>query len=96
MVLLDKLKEEITALGDKIKSLKSDSPVNKEAVDASVKELLAAKKSYADNNNGIGVDGKPYEEPLTKEQKKAKSKPDKAAGTEKQVSWCHISDGGQS
>ena len=86
MVELDKLKEEITALGDKIKALKSASAVDNDAVAALVKELLAAKKLYADNNNGIGVDGKPYQEPLTKAQKKAKAKAEKESGPAKQVS----------
>jgi hypothetical protein len=38
---------------------------------------LAAKQLYADNNGGIGVDGTPYEPPLTKAQKKAKAKAEK-------------------
>ena len=78
---LEKLKAEITALGENIKQLKSSSG-DKEAVDAAVKALLAAKKTYADNNNGIGVDGKPYEEPLSKAEKKAKAKAEKAANKE--------------
>ena len=86
MVDLPKLKDDITALGEKVKTLKT-SGGEKEAVDAAVKELLAAKKLYADNNNGIGVDGKPYQEQLTKAQKKAKARAEKGeqAGPEKQV-----------
>mmetsp|Transcript_26176 Transcript_26176/g.36674 ORF Transcript_26176/g.36674 Transcript_26176/m.36674 type:complete len:883 (+) Transcript_26176:45-2693(+) len=74
---LEKLKAEVEALGEKVQSLKSAG--DKDAIPGAVKELLEAKKKYADNNNGIGVDGKPYEEPLTKAQKKAKAKAEKAA-----------------
>ena len=80
---LDKLKEEITALGEKIRELKSASEVDKTAIGAAVNDLLAAKKKYAENNNGIGADGKPYEAPLTKAEKKAKAKAEKAAAAAK-------------
>lgn len=80
MVDLDKLKDEINALGEKIKSLKSASPVDQEAVGAVVKELLASKKLYAENNNGIGVDGKPFQENLSKAEKKKQAKAAAAAG----------------
>ena len=46
-----------------------------------MKELLAAKQVYADANGGIGVDGKPYEPPMTKAEKKVKVKAEKAAKT---------------
>lgn len=75
---LEKLKAEIAVLGEKIKELKS-SEGDKDAIDVAVKELLAAKKLYADNNDGIGVDGKPYTEHLSKAQKKAKEKAEKSA-----------------
>ncbi|KAL7579662.1 hypothetical protein ACA910_021812 [Epithemia clementina (nom. ined.)] len=90
MVDLTKLKDDITALGEKVKTLKTTSGTadNKEAIDAAVKELVEAKRLYADHNNGIGVDGKPYQEQLSKAQKKAKAKAEKgdvaAAGPEKQ------------
>ena len=84
-VNLEQLKEEIDALGETIKALKSASEVDKDAVGVAVKDLLDAKKKYADNNNGIGVDGKPYEEPMTKAQKKAKAKAEKEAGPAKPV-----------
>lgn len=78
MVDLAKLENEINALGEQIKSLKtSGGDSNKEAIAAAVKDLLAAKKLYAESNNGIGVDGKPFEEPLTKAQQKAKAKAEK-------------------
>jgi hypothetical protein len=77
---LDKLKAEIDAIGEKIKSLKAATgEVDKDGIAAAVASLVAAKKIFADNNNGIGVDGKPFEEPLTKAQKKAKAKAE--AGT---------------
>lgn len=77
MVDLDELKEEVTALGEKVKALKDAG--EKDAIGPAVEALLAAKQLYADNNNGIGVDGNPYEPPLTKAQKKAKAKAEKAA-----------------
>lgn len=85
---LEKLKQEVTQIGDRIKELKSASEVDKDAIGAAVKDLLAAKKKYADNNNGIGVDGKPYEEPLSKAEKKKRAKAEKGAGPAKEVSRC--------
>jgi chromosome segregation ATPase len=72
---LEKLKEEITSLGDKIRELKASGA----DVGATVTELNAAKKNYADNNNGIGADGKPFEAPMSKAEKKAKAKAEKDA-----------------
>jgi hypothetical protein len=88
MVDLEKLNEEIATLSATIKSLKAADPVNKDAITSAVDSLLKAKKTYAENNNGIGFDGQPYEEPLTKAQKKAKAKTDSQAtvdSAEKQV-----------
>lgn len=82
------LKEEINGIGEKIKTLKSSSPPNKEAIDAAVKDLLAKKTLFAENNNGIGVDGQPFEAPMTKAQKKAKAKAEKEGGPAKPVSLC--------
>jgi len=79
MVELDKLKTEIESIGEKIKALKAAETVDKDAIGVALKDLLEKKKLYADNNNGIGADGKPYEEPMTKAQKKAKAKAEKAA-----------------
>ena len=78
MADLQQLKEDIEALGEKVKELKS-SGADKESIGSAVAQLLEKKKAYADGNNGIGVDGKPYEEPLTNAQKKAKAKAEKAA-----------------
>lgn len=80
MVDLDKLKDEIYALGDTIKSLKSADSVDNDAVGKAVAELLDKKKLYADHNNGIGVDGKPFQTNLTKAEKKAQAKADKGGG----------------
>ena len=80
---LEALKAEITSIGDKIRTLKTASPIDKDAIGAAVGALNEAKKKYADNNDGLGVDGKPYEAPMSKAEKKAK---EKAAGPAKQVS----------
>ena len=90
MVDLNQLKTDIEALGEKVKELKT-SGGDKDAIGAAVAEMLAKKKEYADSNNGIGFDGNPYEEPLSKAQKKAKAKAEKdasadAANPAKQVS----------
>jgi hypothetical protein len=76
MVNLEELKEEINALGSTIKSLKNNaSDANKDAVTTAVASLLAAKKLYADSNNGIGVDGLPYVDgATTKKGSKNKAK----------------------
>lgn len=76
---LEGLSVEISQLGESIKTLKSsnaDAAVIKEKVDL----LLAAKRSYAEKNNGIGVDGKPFVEKMTKSQKKAAAAAQKAQG----------------
>lgn len=74
---LEQLAKEITTVGETISTLKSAGGDNKDAIGSAVANLLALKKQYAEANNGIGVDGKPYEEPLTKAQKKAKAKAEK-------------------
>jgi len=76
-VNLEELKKEVEALANKVKDLKAGSAADKDAVGAAVQEMLAAKQKYADNNDGIGVDGKPYEPTMTKAEKKAKSKAEK-------------------
>jgi hypothetical protein len=87
MVELEQLKEQIDAVGEKINTLKTaEGVVDKAAIGAAVKDLLDLKKQYAEGNNGIGVDGKPFEAPMSKAEKKAKEKADKAgAGPAKQV-----------
>jgi hypothetical protein len=76
---LEALKAEITAIGDKIRVLK-ESGADKVEIGNAVESLNAAKKKYADSNNGIGVDGKPYEPPMSKAEKKKKEKAEKGRG----------------
>lgn len=59
MVDLGTLKAEIDAIGGQIKQAKADK-ADKTIVEPLVMQLLAKKQDYADNNNGIGVDGKPF------------------------------------
>jgi len=74
-------KTNITALSESIQTLKKADTIDTAAIGETVKELLAAKQVYADANGGIGVDGKPYEPPMTKAEKKVKVKAEKAAKT---------------
>jgi len=76
---LDTLKTAVETAAEKVATLKKVTPVDKDAIGSAVKELLDAKKAYADKNGGIGVDGKKYEPPMTKAEKKAKEKAAKAA-----------------
>jgi len=78
-VNLDELKTKVSTLADKIVELKKNSGENKDEIDKTVTEMLEAKKTYAANNNGIGVDGKPFVAPMSKAEKKAKIKAEKAA-----------------
>ena len=70
---LETLAAEIASLGDNIKSLK-ESGADGATIKAQVDLLLSAKRQYADQNNGIGVDGQPFVEKMTKAQKKAAAK----------------------
>jgi hypothetical protein len=79
MANLEEMLETVNALAQKVTDLKKTVPVDKDAIGKTVKELLDAKRSYAENNNGIGVDGKPWEEPMSKSEKKKKEKAEKAA-----------------
>ena len=87
---LEALKAEIDAIGEKIRDLKGSSEVDKDAIAAAVKALNEAKKNYADSNNGIGVDGKLYEAPISKAEKKAKAKAEKAAAGEGEPAQQHV------
>jgi hypothetical protein len=83
MVNLEELKEEINSLGNTIKSLKSSpSDENKDAIQTAVASLLAAKKLYAENNDGIGVDGLPYADPSTSKGKNKSKGSNKAPNDE--------------
>mmetsp|Transcript_32228 Transcript_32228/g.56094 ORF Transcript_32228/g.56094 Transcript_32228/m.56094 type:complete len:897 (+) Transcript_32228:64-2754(+) len=77
---LEELKTRISALAESIVLLKSSSgEVDKDAIATAVNALLDAKRTFAKNNGGVGVDGKPWEEPMTKSQKKKADKAKKAA-----------------
>lgn len=82
MVELEVLAAEIKALGEKVKTMKADGS-DKESIDSVVAALLTAKKTYAENNNGIGVDGQPYQESLSKKEKKSKGKEQQEQGVVK-------------
>ena len=83
---LEALKAEITSLGDQIRTLKTAGDVDEDTLGTAVAALNEAKKKYANSNGGIGVDGKPYEAPMSKAEKKAKEKAAKqSAGPAKQV-----------
>mmetsp|Transcript_28340 Transcript_28340/g.48205 ORF Transcript_28340/g.48205 Transcript_28340/m.48205 type:complete len:895 (+) Transcript_28340:83-2767(+) len=73
----------ITTLGDSIKSLKSSSSPDKDEITKAVAALLDAKRTYSKNNGGIGVDGKKWEEPMSKSEKKKAEKAAKAAAAAK-------------
>lgn len=73
MVDLNKLKDEISSIGNKIKELKNMAVKELTVTDEigkNVQDLLAKKQLYADHNNGIGVDGKPFKATMTKAEKK--------------------------
>jgi len=74
---LPALATKIQSIGDKIKEIKTSGDGGDVA--PLVTELLAAKQEYADNKGGLGVDGKPYEPPLSKAEKKKRAKAEKAA-----------------
>jgi hypothetical protein len=76
---LDALRTRITDLGETIKILKSSSEPDKDAIASAVAELLDAKRSFANNNGGIGVDGNKWEEPMSKKDKKKAEKAANAA-----------------
>jgi glutamyl-tRNA synthetase len=76
---LTELASRITSLGDSINTLKSSSEPDKDAISAAVAALVDAKRVYAQNNGGIGVDGKKWEEPMSKSEKKKAEKAAKAA-----------------
>ena len=84
---LETLKAEIDNVGNQIRVLKGSCG----DVAALVARLNELKKEYADNNGGIGVDGKPYQAPLSKAEKKKLEKEKKAAeqaNKETKVRYC--------
>ena len=78
---LTELASRITLLGESIKSLKESSSAepDKDEISKAVKALVDAKRTYATHNGGIGVDGKKWEEPMSKSEKKKAEKAAKAA-----------------
>ncbi len=76
---LEALKADIGALGEQVKQLKSAPDSYKDVVATAVKQLVDAKKKYAELNNGIGVDGKPFVEQLSKADKKKAAKEQKGS-----------------
>ncbi|KAL7490040.1 hypothetical protein ACHAW6_015768 [Cyclotella cf. meneghiniana] len=85
---LEALRSRIDQLGETIKSLKSSSEPDKDAIASAVADLLDAKRTFAANNGGIGVDGNKWEEPMSKKDKKKAEKASKAKsdGVDNQVS----------
>jgi len=73
---LEQLKTKVEALAEKVVSLKS-SGADKDVIGATVKELVDSKREYANANGGIGVDGKKWEEPMSKSERKKKEKEEK-------------------
>mmetsp|Transcript_16524 Transcript_16524/g.18349 ORF Transcript_16524/g.18349 Transcript_16524/m.18349 type:complete len:923 (+) Transcript_16524:60-2828(+) len=76
---IESLREKVTKCAETVSNLKKNSPDEKSAIAIAVKEMLAAKKEFADNNDGIGVEGKPYQAPMSKAEKKAKEKAEKTS-----------------
>lgn len=83
MVELDQLKDDIANLGNRIKELKS-SGGDKDAIGKAVQELIQKKQLYADNNDGIGVDGKPFKANMTKAEKKKQQQGKNVSGADHQ------------
>ena len=86
---LEELAADITSCGNAVKELKSSGDADPAAIKSAVDALLAAKRAYAAQNGGIGVDGKPFVEgKQTKAQKKAAAAAAKgdSAGPAKPVS----------
>eukprot|EP00526_Cylindrotheca_closterium_P011044 CAMPEP_0113640984 /NCGR_PEP_ID=MMETSP0017_2-20120614/21513_1 /TAXON_ID=2856 /ORGANISM="Cylindrotheca closterium" /LENGTH=385 /DNA_ID=CAMNT_0000552299 /DNA_START=83 /DNA_END=1237 /DNA_ORIENTATION=+ /assembly_acc=CAM_ASM_000147 len=80
MVDLNHLKDEISSIGNKIKELKNMAVKELTVTDEigkNVQDLLAKKQLYADHNNGIGIDGKPFAKNMTKAEKKKQAQADK-------------------
>lgn len=87
-VNLEELQANVESIAAKIVALKKADPVDKEAIGSAVKDLIDAKRTFAQNNNGIGVDGKPFEEPMSKADKKKadkKKKEENAAAESKKL-----------
>ena len=74
---LSSLSTLITSLGLSVKSLK-DSAAPASEISSAVASLLKAKTDYASMNNGIGIDGKPFDaKPMSSADKKKAAKAEK-------------------
>lgn len=90
MVDLNQLKDEIAAIGNQIKELKSKgADADKDAIGKAVQDLMTKKQLYADNNNGIGVDGKPFKANLSRAEKKKQQQQEKQQ-QQQQVSYLYF------
>ena len=73
MVDLKQLSLDITQVGLEIKELKTNGTNNKDLLTTKIQSLLQLKQTYAENNNGIGVDGKPFGGTTSKKEMAADS-----------------------
>ena len=81
MTDLNALQQEIESIGNQIRDLKA-SGGGGDALGALITQLNTLKKEYADQNGGLGIDGKPYQPPsLSKAEKKKLEKEKKAAAS---------------
>ena len=81
---LKDLKRLIDHLAKNVKSLKSSlllssSPPHMDTISEGVLALLEARRAYATSNGGIGAKGRPWEEPMSKSEKKRLEKKAKKA-----------------
>lgn len=75
---LDALRTAVETASNSVRDLKN-SGGSPDAIKSAVATLNAAKSAFAAANGGLGVDGKPYEPPLTKAEKKKRDRERKAA-----------------
>jgi glutamyl-tRNA synthetase len=85
IVDLESLKTEIESLGSQIKDKKS-SGASKDEITALVQTLLEKKQEYAVSNNGVGVDGMPFDAKDGGGGKKKKGKSEWGAETASETS----------
>lgn len=79
---LEALKSQIEEIGNQIRDIKDGGNNNGDAsqiIPSLVANLNTLKQEYANQNGGLGVDGKPYQPPLSKAEKKKLEKEKKAA-----------------
>jgi uncharacterized protein YoaH (UPF0181 family) len=88
MVDLEELRSKVSALGERVKELKASGSASQEAISAAVAELLDAKKTFAENNNGIGVDGKHLDDGHGKKSKSKVASSGETTAPKKEVRAC--------